>query len=199
MNLFKKIFGLTPEVEQVDNVSILSEIDSEMTISIEERFVKLFHENGGKFIYCEDFNELREQFLNILVENDWFECSVLCFENQLIPLLEENKLFYKANEDPQFLFATCEGLIAEEGSILMSSNQVKHFKPNDLPKNIVIFSKTNQFNETKSDGLRAIKKKYTANYPSNIMAIKNFTEKIDENFMNYGICSKNLYLLLLEE
>jgi hypothetical protein len=40
-------------------------------------------------------------------------------------ILEENKLNYKQVSNPKFLFSTCENLIAEEGSILFSSNQIK--------------------------------------------------------------------------
>ena len=85
--------------------------------------------------------------------------------------------------------------------IVISDKQIKHLKPNEISSNIVIFGTTSQLVRTKTDGLREIKKKYVTNYPSNITSIKNFSnnEESQENFLSYGSCSKNLYLLLLED
>jgi hypothetical protein len=41
-------------------------------------------------------------------------------------------------------FSNCENLIAEEGSILFCSKQIKQDKPNELPINIVVFATTSQ-------------------------------------------------------
>ncbi len=95
--------------------------------------------------------------------------------------------------------AGCENLIADEGSVLFSSNQIKQHKPDDLPNNIIILATTSQILESKSDGLRGIKKKYDKNYPTNITTIKYFEKAKDEDFLQYGSSPKNLYLLLLED
>jgi hypothetical protein len=49
-------------------------------MSIDEQFIYNFKKNGGKFLYCENLEEIKEQFENILQENDWYESSVLCYE-----------------------------------------------------------------------------------------------------------------------
>ena len=131
--------------------------------------------------------------------NDWFESEVLCYEPKLFNLLDENKLEHNNSAAPKFFFASCENLIADEGSILLSSNQIKQKKPNELPDNMVILATTSQILETKSDGLRVIKKKYDKDYPTNITAIKYFEKVQDEDFLTYGSSAKNLYLLLLED
>ena len=123
----------------------------------------------------------------------------MCYEPKLFSMLDDNKLTYEKPVHPKFLFATCENLIAEEGSVLFSSNQIKQHKPNELPTNIVIFATTSQILESKSDGLREIKKKYLTDYPSNITTIKYFEEAKEEDFLHYGSSAKNLYLLLLED
>ena len=199
MSLFRKIFGTTNDATNEENQSIYNELSPDNLANIEERFTALFMKNGGKFIYCENLNEAKEQFLNILEENDWFECEVMCYEPKLFSMLDDNKLTYEKPVHPKFLFATCENLIAEEGSVLFSSNQIKQHKPNELPTNIVIFATTSQILESKSDGLREIKKKYLTDYPSNITTIKYFEEAKEEDFLHYGSSAKNLYLLLLED
>ena len=98
-----------------------------------------------------------------------------------------------------FFLSSCENLIADEGSILFSSNQFKHFKPNELPTNMIIFATTSQIVNSKSDGLRRIKNTHEKNYPSNITTIKYFEEVKEQDFLHYGSCHKNLYLLLLED
>ena len=92
-----------------------------------------------------------------------------------------------------------QNLIAEEGSILFSSKQIKQHKPNELPVNIIVLATTSQILGAKSDGLSAIKKKYERDYPTNITTIKYFEKAKEEDFTQYGSSAKNLYLLLLED
>lgn len=200
MSLFKKIFGSGNDASDGDNQSEFNNTPSSFSLlPVDEKFTYFFKKNGGKFLYCENLNEVKDQFLNILEENDWFECEAMCFEPKLYSILEENKLNYDKPENPKFLFASCENLIADEGSVLFSSNQIKQNKPNELPINIIILATTSQILETKSDGLRVIKKKYDKDYPTNITTIKYFEKAKEEDFLQYGSTAKNLYLLLLED
>lgn len=199
MSLFKKIFGAVNDVSNEERNSDSNPFLPEEQLPVDELFMLNFRKNGGKFIYCENLNEVHEQFLNVLEENDWFECQVMCLEPKLYSLLDENKLSYAKSDNPKFLLASCENLIADEGSILFSSNQIKQNKPNELPTNIVIIATTSQIIVNKSDGLREIKKKYDKDYPTNITTIKYFEKVKEEDFLHYGSSAKNLYLLLLED
>ena len=200
MSLFRKFFGSGSDSSEEDNQSEYNNSPSSFSLlPVDEKFTYNFKKNGGKFIYCENLEEVKEQFLNILEENDWFECNAYCFEEKLYSLLEENKLNFRNATNPKFIFSGCENLIADEGSVLLSSNQIKQHKPGDLPGNIIILATTSQIIETKSDGLRGIKKKYNKEYPTNITTIKYFEKAKDEDFLQYGSAPKNLYLLLLED
>ena len=200
MSLFRKIFGTGNDASDEESQSEFNNSRSSFSLlPVDEKFTYNFKKNGGKFLYCENLNEVKDQFLNILEENDWFECEALCYEPKLYSMLDENKLSYDKPANPKFLFASCENLIADEGSVLFSSNQIKQNKPNDLPINIIILATTSQILETKSDGLRVIKKKYDKDYPTNITTIKYFEKAKDEDFLQYGSTAKNLYLLLLED
>lgn len=200
MSFFKKIFGSGNTSSDEENESEYSSNPiSESHLSIDEQFIFNFKKNGGKFLYCENKQEVEEQFENILEENDWFESEVLCYEPALFSLLDENKLFYNSPVNPKFLLASCENLIADEGSILFSSKQIKQNKPNELPANIVVIATTSQIRCIKSDGLSAIKRKYERDYPTNITTIKYFEKAKEEDFTQYGSVAKNMYLLLLED
>lgn len=196
MNLFRKIFG---SISDEDNKEEDGKFSPQIVTPVDEKFTANFKINGGKFLYCENLNEIREQFLNILEENDWFESDVLCFDPKLFSLLDENKLLYKNIQNPKFFFTSCEDLIADDGSVLFSSKQFKQYKVNEIPCNIIVFATTSQLVENKSDGLRNIKKRYDKDYPSNITTIKYFEKTKEEDFLHYGSSHKNLYLLLLED
>lgn len=201
MNFFKKIFGSSDAASDEEHESEYGGGNPipNSHLSIDEQFIFNFKKNGGKFLYCENKQEVAEQFENILEENDWFENEVLCYEPGLFHLLEENKLIYVSPKAPKFLLASCENLIADEGSILFSSKQIRQDKPNELPANIVIIATTSQILPMKSDGLSAIKRKYERDYPTNITTIKYFEKAKEEDFTQYGSVAKNLYLLLLED
>ncbi|TRX35592.1 LUD domain-containing protein [Flavobacterium restrictum] len=199
MSLFRKFFGSNNPGSDADKEKELSKSAIDRNAPIDEQFIFNFKNNGGKFLYCETIQEVKEQLENILEENDWFESEALCYEPKLFPMLEENKIAFIKPSKPAFLFASCESLISDEGSILFSSNQIKQNKPYELPTNIIVMAKTSQIIAEKSDGLTAIKKKYERDYPTNITTIKYFEKAKEEDFTQYGSSAKNLYLLLLED
>jgi hypothetical protein len=199
MNIFKKIFGQQAENENPGEKDNKSPYTPDSSLPIEEQFILSFKKNGGKFIYCTNIGEVHENFENILEENDWFESESLCFDSRLHNFLQENNVTFTGDFEPTFFFTSCEALIADEGSILFSSKQLKHYKVDELPTDIVVYASTSQFSASKSDGLRKIKAKYEKEYPSNITAIKYFEKNAEEDFLTYGSCHKNLYLLLLED
>lgn len=198
MSIFKKLFGSSSSSDD-QNQEEYNPYLPESKTPADELFMSNFLKNGGKFIYCENMDEVKSQFENILEENDWFENEVLCLEPNLYSLLDENKLPYKDVKNPAFLFTGCENLIADEGSVLFSSKQIKQNKPNELPLNIVVFAAMSQIVSNKSEGLRKIKNKYKTDYPTNITTFKYFEKAKNESFMQYGSVPKNLYLLLLED
>ena len=199
MNIFKKIFGQQDDIENQDKKNQKSPYTPDINTPVDELFTINFKNNGGKFIYCINMAEVHENFENILEENDWFENEVQCFDSRLFHFLTENKLEYQNVTNPTFFFTSCENLIADEGSILFSSKQLKHYKIDELPANIIVFASTSQLSMTKGDGLRNIKSKYDKEYPTNITAIKYFEKTGEEDFLHYGSCHKNLYLILIED
>ena len=104
----------------------------------------------------------------------------------------------KVNEATYFL-TTCENLIADDGSILISSRQIVEKKLKELPAHFVVFATTSQITESISEGLRGIKSKHSKKIPTNITTIKHFKSIEDKDFLSYGSSSKDLYLLLLED
>ena len=171
----------------------------EQKLPIDEKFTFNFKKNGGKFIYCENWEEILEGFDNIMLENDWYEQDVFCVNEMLSTKFEGFNLQFVQNPEAKFFLSTCESLVATNGSILLSSNQLKEKKLKELPSNFIIFATTSQLVESISEGLRNIKNQSTGYIPSNITTIQDFEIEKEKDFMSYGNSTKNLYLLLLED
>ena len=108
----------------------------------------------------------------------------------------------KKEGNTSFFLTTCENLIADDGSILISSRQIVEKKLGELPAHFVVYATTSQMVESISEGMRSIKKKNPKKLPTNITTIKHFKSESpekDKDFLSYGSSSKNLYLLLLED
>jgi hypothetical protein len=166
---------------------------------IEERFILKFIENGGKFLYCENLSEVQENFDLILTENEWINQDLLMIKPELKKEFNLNNNFSSSLEETKCFITDCENLIASDGSILISSNQINEKKLNEFPDNLIILSDTMKLKNTISEGLSEIKSK-NKNIPTNITTIKNFNViKGDKDFLSYGTSSKNLYLILLEK
>jgi len=197
MGIFDKIFGKNKKDSSAKKPEQGRYMPQEK-LPIDEQFTINFMKNGGKFIYCDSTNEITENFNAILEENNWDTKNMLCYNDSLKKRFNHFKTEQPNNTKPFFL-TNCESLIADKGSILISSNQIKEQKLDDLPGDFILFATTSQLKETISEGLRTIKNNRQEQIPSNITTLKNFKFSKEKDFMTYGNSTKNLYLLLLED
>ncbi|MDT0559325.1 LUD domain-containing protein [Ichthyenterobacterium sp. W332] len=200
MSLFRKIFGFKERSEETIKNEERGKYMPEIKLPIDERFTINFKANGGKFLYCENMQEVNDSLTAIIQENEWVDKDVLIIDDRL------NDLFTSANLKPTkntysstYFFSTCEYLISDDGSLLISSNQIAEKKLKELPENFVIYATTSQFVENIGEGLKGIKSKNKSKIPTNITTIKHFKSNDNKDFLTYGSSSKNLYLLLLED
>ena len=199
MNLFKKLFSKKEKTEDSENSSDKSSYVPSDDAQIDEKFTYMFNKNGGKFLYCLSMDEIFEAFQNILEENQISEKDVYCINQRLGSKFNSTKFNFKEPKNNSFFLTTCESLIAKNGSILFSSNQIKEKKLSELPSKFIVFSTTSQLTDTISEGMRKIKNQSKNLIPSNITTIQDFESKKEKDFMSYGSSTKNLYLLLLED
>jgi L-lactate utilization protein LutC len=196
MNFFKKIFSSSSKENEEK-----PEEKENINLPLDDLFVENFIKNEGKFLYASSQEEINQYLKNILEENNWK--NVLCFDNDLEKLLfiVEAEATTKQTNNKMPFFTNCEQLIAENGSILFSSNQIRETKLQELPIHFIVFAKTSQIIKNRDEALSNINFKYKKNIPSNISSVKNYNpNKKSDDFMDYGNNnSKNLYLLLLED
>jgi len=202
MSLFRKIFSSVSKSDNPKKISMDSESSRympEMNLPVDERFMINFKQNGGKFLYCDSHEEVLNSFDQILLENDWYEKEVCCFDLSLQHKFDGFNLKFKKDTPAAFFFSGCEYLIANNGAILISSHQIKEKKLVELPDNFIIIAATSQIINDIGGGLKGIKEKNKSRIPTNITTIKNFEPQKEKDFLSYGNTTKNLYLLLLED
>ena len=200
MNFFNNLFkgNSSRRISKEDQEREQSKFMPKVKVAIEERFIINFIDNGGKFLYSENYNELNENLSLILKENSWVKEDLLITNNKIKSNYKlPNSI--KVNQENSKCFVTnCENLIADDGSILISSNQIEEKNLSDFPSNLIILSETTKFKNSIGEGLAEIKSK-SKKIPSNITTIKNFQISQEKDFLSYGTSAKNLYLILLEK
>jgi hypothetical protein len=193
MKYLKKLFKRT----QKEDKEIQKQ---EVNLSLDDLFVHNFIKKGGKFLYCLEKEEIFENIKNILLENNWN--SLVVTDSKLPLFLDEKEVFIDETHKKSIpFFTTCEHLIADSGNILFSSNQLKSTKLSDLSENFIVFARTSQLVQNTGEALTGIKTNFKNALPTNISAVKDFEmNKEDDTLLNFGnSCTKNLYLLLLED
>ncbi len=79
MSLFRKIFGSKPDNKEEELKSNeRGKYMPEIKLPIDEKFTINFKANGGKFLYCEDLDEIFQSLENIIQENHWEDKKALC-------------------------------------------------------------------------------------------------------------------------
>lgn len=201
MSIFGKLFGTSKKKSSDVPAENRGVHMPELDLPIDEKFTIYFKKNGGKFIYCDSDDEISSALKNIMEENDWQDSSFFSLDGRLEnKFANEHIIFSKSAQKSTVFFTTCEHLIAQNGSILISSNQLKERKMNELPDNFIVYATTSQLTASLGDGLKSIKKKYQGRIPANITTIKHFQSNIkEEDFLSYGSTAKNLYLILMED
>ncbi len=196
MNFFTKIFGLSSS-NKPDEIGAKKK---EVKLSLDDAFVHHFIDKGGKFLYCTTIEEVKNNLYKIIEENAWRELT--CIDKKLESFLEKKNItLLKEFKKSIPIFINCEHLIADNGTILFSSNQIKSNKIASMSENFIVYATTRQLVKNTGEGLTGIKTNCGRSIPTNISAIKNYSiKKNDDNFLNYGNTnSKNLYLLLFED
>lgn len=189
----KKLFKPDSDSSEKDD-SELEFVTFQEKDPIDVTFTKNFIAGGGMFLYCENEQETLENLKSIL-DNELVS-ELVCFEEKLINLL--NRLGAKHHpdfkKDLDYAFISCEYLVAFDGSIMLSSKQTKGRKQEDLPNNIIIYARPNQFTVNINEALQKLNSRKR-------QSIHTTTSIRGRNIHNVDAssASKNIYLLLVEQ
>lgn len=166
-------------------------------------FAQEFTKAAGKFIYCENENELKTNFAALVAENNWQ--NIQTEEPAIKKLLEESSI--PTVDDPEKFseikvgITLCEFLIARFGSIMISSGHLSGRRLNVYPETHIIFAKTSQVVSELKDALTGMKERYGTKMPSLVSVITgpSRTADIEKTLVMGAHGPKELYVFLVDE
>lgn len=193
MNLFKRIVSkLTnqPEEEEIQSLEKLG--DSLKNADLDYKFAQLFTHSGGFFNYCADEAEAL-QTLNQIIKIEGIQ-NVFCWDKDLQNFLNVVKSPYTSElqGDNDASFITCEYLIAYDGRIMLSHNNILHYHSSRLPNKIIIMANVSQIVNNLNDAMGKIKRNGNI---KNLTSISGGQSKLDPS----SNTNTKLFLLLLED
>ena len=156
-----------PEVDKYNVQDYYTKSD----LSLEEQYAEEFIKLGGKFVFCDDEQQLLDNIHSLYDQKGWTE--ILCAEERIMTLCENNRLEFvhpadRNNDSADACITGCEVLVARTGSALFSSKQnLGRIASAYYPVHIIV-AYANQIVADIPDALAHIKDKYSDNIPSMI-------------------------------
>lgn len=193
MKFVKKLVGkLLNQPEEEEEKDFVKLGDQLKHADLDYKFAQLFTHSGGFFNYCADEAEALQTLNHILKIED--VQSVFCWDHELQKFLDVVKVPYTATLEStnDCAFITCEYLIAYDGRIMLSYNNILHYHSSSLPERIIIIANISQIATNLNDGMGKVKREGSFR---NLTSISGSNSKLDTaNKVN-----TKLFLLLLED
>lgn len=193
MSLFKKFINkiLIKEQEE-ERPAILEYGDQLKNSDLDFKFAQLFTLSGGIFNYCSDDAEALNT-LNKIIKLEGIR-SVFCCDKDLAKFLDVTKTHYTQNLDinNDAAFLTCEYLIAYDGRIMLSHNNILHYNSARLPEKIIVMANVSQIVANLSVAMSHIKRQENIRNLTSISGDKSQLDNPDKT-------NTKLFLLLLED
>ncbi len=171
--------------------------------SLDVTFALEFTKVSGKFIYCENNTELKDNLVSLIGENNWEH--VFCLDTEIKNTLYDSGIPF-SSEDSDFNkmqvgITRCEYLIARLGSIMISSRQTSGRRLNVFPESHIVIAQTSQIVSDLKDALNNIKEKYNNNLPSLVSVITgpSRTADIEKTLVMGAHGPKKLYVFLVDK
>lgn len=193
MSIFKKIVGkLLNQSDDEENLDLVKLGDQLKNADLDYKFAQLFTHSGGFFNYCADEAEALQTLNHIMKIEDIK--SVFCWDSDLknflsvvdVPFTTELELFNDC------AFITAEYLIAYDGRIMLSYNNILHYHSSRLPEKIIIMANVSQIVTNLNDAMSKIKRNGNIR---NLTSISGSNSKLDTPNKD----NTKLFLLLLED
>ncbi len=132
-------------------------------------FAEKFTQAGGTFIYCESTVHFQNAFVKFVKQKK--KCTSYSAETLISEMAGDfgikcqNKI--DKLSDNNLFISSCESLLADSGSIIVSSNQQQIQSPLYFHSNVhIIVAFVGQVLLSRNDGIRHLEEKYQKNSPS---------------------------------
>ncbi|AZI38765.1 MULTISPECIES: LUD domain-containing protein [Epilithonimonas] len=192
MSLFKKFVNKIMNQSEEEEPDVTKLADQLRDADLDYKFAQLFTHSGGFFNYCADESEAL-QTLNQIIKIEQIN-DVFCWDQDLRNFLDVIKCKYspELTEDNDAAFITCEYLIAFDGRIMLSHNNILHYHSSRLPSKIIIMANVSQIASNLNEAMMKVKR---AGNLKNLTSISGSQSKLDTPNKD----NTKLFLLLLED
>jgi hypothetical protein len=193
LSFLKKIFNKLTNNTDEDNEQDLVKLGDQLkNADLDYKFAQLFTHSGGFFNYCSDEAEALQTLNQILkIENI---DSVFCWDEDLINFLNVINVPYTKDlrTTNTAAFITCEYLIAYDGKIVLSYNNIQHYDATRLPEKIILMANVSQIVNNLTDAMTKIKR---TGSPKNLTSISGKQSQLGMSTPD----NTKLFLLLIED
>ncbi|CAI9430102.1 Uncharacterised protein [Candidatus Ornithobacterium hominis] len=183
---------LQPPSQEIPDEEI--DISYPKKIPLDEQFADYFNKGGGHFFYCENKKEAQVYLQEILKNTNI--SRLICYDRKLqgmLTAIHANFIDYpSATADANFI--KCEGLIAYNGSVMISSNHTGGRKIKELCDAFIIYATPQQIKKNLTEAMQIINRKNSGDFHPSITTIGG----IDANELNEIPSAQEIYLLLVE-
>lgn len=192
MSLFKKFVNKIMNQSEEEEPDVTKLADQLRDADLDYKFAQLFTHSGGFFNYCADESEAL-QTLNQIIKIEQIN-DVFCWDQDLRNFLDVIRCKYspELTEDNDAAFITCEYLIAFDGRIMLSHNNILHYHSSRLPSKIIIMANVSQIASNLNEAMMKVKR---AGNLKNLTSISGSQSKLDTPNKD----NTKLFLLLLED
>jgi L-lactate dehydrogenase complex protein LldG len=171
---------------------------SELEVLFAEEFTKLF----GKFAFCIDETDAKNQIHNLIKQKKWKH--VFCVEKEISKLLEleeESVINVALLSGCDAAITSCHYLVARTGAIVMSSAQQSGRTVSAYAPVHICIAYVNQLVYDTREALKGIKDKYGSSMPSFITFAAGPSRSTDmEKTLVVGVHGpKEVYLFLIDK
>lgn len=193
MSIFKKFVSKILNQEEPEDESNVTKLADQLkNADLDYKFAQLFTTSGGFFNYCGDEAEALHT-LNQIVKIEGVS-NVFCCDEDLQNFLNVTKTHFTntldINNDAAFI--TCEFLIAFDGRIMLSDNNILQYHSSRLPEKIIIMANVSQIVSNLNEAMMKIKRRGNVR---NLTSISGSQSKLDSPNQD----NSKLFLLLLED
>jgi L-lactate utilization protein LutC len=193
LSIFKKFVSKILNQEEPEDESNVTKLADQLkNADLDYKFAQLFTTSGGFFNYCGDEAEALHT-LNQIVKIEGVS-NVFCCDEDLQNFLNVTKTHFTntldINNDAAFI--TCEFLIAFDGRIMLSANNILHYHSSRLPEKIIIMANVSQIVSNLNEAMMKIKRRGNVR---NLTSISGSQSKLDSPNQD----NSKLFLLLLED
>lgn len=201
LNKIKQALQQSVPVPFPDQQKATEQIFHSPTQTLDITFAEQFAQLQGKFIFCNNVAEMKQQLQQLIINQQWK--TIFCNEDQIIQLLHQQNFPLQNNNLPNCdaSITSCEALVARTGSIVLSAAQAAGRTASVYAPIHICIAYTKQLVYDIKDALLFMQEKYGKNLPSLITFATGPSRTADiEKTLVVGVHGpKEVYVFLVDE